>query len=119
MKSEMLPEISVTKHVLRLGNARDLSFIKDESVHLVITSPPYWNLKRYNEHPEQFGHIRDYEDFLIQIEEVWREAYRILAPGGSFGLCGRRCLSFTQRKWTSCCRPPPRGYMRSMPQNRI
>ena len=94
MKTEALLEQGLTKHLLRLGNARDLAFIKDESVHLVITSPPYWNLKRYNEHPEQFGHISDYEDFLTQIEEVWREVYRILTPGGRL-VCvvGDVCLS--------------------------
>ena len=94
MKTETLLEPAITKHLLRLGNARDLAFIKDESIHLVITSPPYWNLKRYNDHPEQFGHIDDYEDFLRQIEEVWREVYRILVPGGRL-VCvvGDVCLS--------------------------
>ncbi len=36
-----------TEHKLHLGDARDLSWIPDESVHLVVTSPPYWTLKDY------------------------------------------------------------------------
>jgi len=64
------------------GDARDLSFLDDESIHLVITSPPYWNLKRYNENPDQLGHIENYEAFLIEIEKVWRDVFRVLVPGG-------------------------------------
>lgn len=64
------------------GDARDLSFLGDESVHLVATSPPYWNLKRYNENPDQLGHINDYESFLAELEKVWREVFRVLVPGG-------------------------------------
>jgi modification methylase len=83
-----LPTLSVTTsdtaaiQRLVLGDARDLGFIPSESVHLVLTSPPYWNLKRYNEHPSQLGHIDDYEEFLGELNRVWREAYRILVPGG-------------------------------------
>lgn len=69
-------------HLLVQGDARDLSFISDESVHLIVTSPPYWNLKRYNEHGDQMGHIDDYEEFLTELNKVWVESYRILAPGG-------------------------------------
>lgn len=71
-----------TNHRLVNGDARDLSFLNDASVHLVVTSPPYWNLKRYNENPDQLGHIQDYEAFLIELEKVWRHVYRILVPGG-------------------------------------
>ncbi len=73
---------SKTTHRLINGDARDLSFLNRESVHLVVTSPPYWNLKRYNEHPDQMGHIEDYETFLAELEKVWRHVYRILVPGG-------------------------------------
>ncbi len=71
-----------TFHRLINGDARDLSFLDDQSVHLVITSPPYWNLKRYNENPDQLGHIQDYEAFLGELEKVWRHVFRILVPGG-------------------------------------
>ena len=71
-----------TFHRLINGDARDLSFLDDESVHLVVTSPPYWNLKRYNENPDQLGHIQDYEAFLSELEKVWRHALRVLVPGG-------------------------------------
>lgn len=71
-----------TVHRLVQGDARDLSFIDDASIHLVITSPPYWNLKRYNENPDQLGHIQDYEIFLSELEKVWRHVFRILVPGG-------------------------------------
>jgi len=64
------------------GDARDLSFLPDESIHLVITSPPYWKLKRYNENPNQLGHITDYEQFLVELLKVWDHVFRILVPGG-------------------------------------
>lgn len=74
--------MSPTMHRLVNGDARDLSFLDDASVHLAVTSPPYWNLKRYNEHPDQLGHVDDYEAFLAELEKVWRHVYRVLVPGG-------------------------------------
>lgn len=71
-----------TKHQLRLGDARNLSWIPDESVHLVVTSPPYWTLKKYEENAKQLGEIADYEKFLDELDKVWRECARTLAPGG-------------------------------------
>jgi len=71
-----------TDHRLVNGDARDLSFIPDESIHLVLTSPPYWNLKRYNENPDQIGHIDNYEAFLAELKKVWEHVFRILVPGG-------------------------------------
>lgn len=78
----MRSETRQTQHRLINGDARGLSFLKDESVHLVLTSPPYWNLKRYQENPAQLGHIDDYESFLNELEKVWREVFRVLVPGG-------------------------------------
>jgi site-specific DNA-methyltransferase (adenine-specific) len=77
-----MTDMAKTIHRLINGDARDLSFIPDESVHLVVTSPPYWNLKKYNEHPRQMGHIAAYEDFLAEIKKVWVHVFRILVPGG-------------------------------------
>ena len=76
------------------GDARDLFFLEDESVHLVVTSPPYWNLKRYNENPSQLGHINDYESFLSELEKVWQEIFRVLVPGGRLVcIVGDVCVS--------------------------
>ena len=71
-----------TKQRLINGDARNLTFLNNESIHLVVTSPPYWNLKRYNENPDQLGHVNDYESFLGELEKVWRESFRVLVPGG-------------------------------------
>lgn len=71
-----------THHTLRLGDARDLGWIPDESVHLVVTSPPYFNLKEYNDHPGQLGAMDDYERFHDALDEVWQHCFRVLVPGG-------------------------------------
>ncbi len=93
-KENKTKKVFTTSHQLVLGDARDLSFIDDESVHLVVTSPPYWNLKKYNEHHDQLGHVDDYEDFLVQLKKVWKEVFRVLVPGGRL-VCvvGDVCLS--------------------------
>lgn len=83
-----------TTHRLVQGDARKLSFIEDESVHLVVTSPPYWTLKKYREHDDQLGDVEDYEKFLRELNKVWKHCYRILVPGGRL-ICivGDVCLS--------------------------
>ncbi len=86
-----------TTHRLIQGDARRLDFIPDESIHLVVTSPPYWILKRYNENPDQLGHVDDYEQFIQDLSRVWEHVYRVLVPGGRL-VCvvGDVCLSRRQ-----------------------
>jgi site-specific DNA-methyltransferase (adenine-specific) len=67
---------------LHAGDARDLSWLPDESLHLVVTSPPYWTLKEYAPHKSQLGAVEDYEEFLVELDKVWRECAPLLAPGG-------------------------------------
>ena len=71
-----------TVHRLHVGDARDLSWLPDESVHLVVTSPPYWTLKQYEHSRAQMGDIQDYEAFLEELDKVWLECARVLVPGG-------------------------------------
>jgi modification methylase len=71
-----------TKHRLHLGDARDLSWIPNERVHLVVTSPPYWTLKKYESNRRQLAEVTDYDRFLDELDKVWRECARVLAPGG-------------------------------------
>jgi site-specific DNA-methyltransferase (adenine-specific) len=71
-----------TTHQLELGDARDLRSIADESVHLVVTSPPYWTLKQYAGSPGQLGDLQDYESFLDELDKAWKECHRVLVPGG-------------------------------------
>ncbi len=71
-----------TIHRLHEGDARDLSWLPDGSIHLIVTSPPYWTLKAYAQHERQLGAIEDYELFLDELDKVWAECLRALAPGG-------------------------------------
>lgn len=93
MSNPANPEAPTT-HRLYQGDARSFPYLADGSVHLVVTSPPYWKLKRYNDSPGQMGHIQDYEEFLDDLRRVWAEAYRVLVPGGRL-VCvvGDVCLS--------------------------
>jgi len=71
-----------TTHSLLLGDARHLDDLPDESVHLVVTSPPYWTLKEYERGEGQLGYVDDYEEFNNELARVWAQCYRLLVPGG-------------------------------------
>src|SRR5207244_1398196 len=71
-----------TRHKLIRGDARLMDHLPDESVHLVLTSPPYWTLKEYNPSEGQLGYVADYEAFLGELDRVWRHCLRVLVPGG-------------------------------------
>ncbi|MBI4591182.1 MAG: site-specific DNA-methyltransferase [Candidatus Rokubacteria bacterium] len=83
-----------TTHDLCLYDAREMSSLKPESVHLVVTSPPYWTLKEYPRSKGQLGLIGDYEKFLAELDKIWKHCFRVLVPGGRL-ICvvGDVCLS--------------------------
>jgi DNA modification methylase len=88
-----------TTHSLYNTTARNLAFVDTKSLHLVVTSPPYWTLKQYRDVDDQLGHVGDYDKFLDQLDEVWSECFRALVPGGRL-VCvvGDVCLSRRKNK---------------------
>src|SRR6266481_127024 len=83
-----------TSHSIYRGDARDMSVLETNSVHLVLTSPPYWTLKEYRDSEGQLGHVEDYDQFLEELDMVWKQCFHALVPGGRL-ICvvGDVCLS--------------------------
>ncbi len=69
-----------TKHKIVNGDSRQMNHISDKSVHLVITSPPYWQLKDYGTE-NQIGYHENYETYINNLNFVWKECYRVLDNG--------------------------------------
>ena len=86
-----------TSHYLVHGDARQMRSLLPESAHLVLTSPPYWTLKKYDEADGQLGHVSGYDEFLAELGRVWRRSFDLLVPGGRL-ICvvGDVCLSRRQ-----------------------
>ncbi len=76
-------QCTITPHiVIRQGSAKDLSFIKDCSIDLVCTHPPYADIIKYSHDTEDDLSLQKYDDFLDSMYEVARESLRVLKPGG-------------------------------------
>lgn len=69
-----------TSHKIIFGDSRCMQEVKDQSVHLVVTSPPYWQLKDYG-HENQIGFDHSYEDYINNLNLVWKESHRVLHDG--------------------------------------
>ncbi len=93
------PKVKKYKPKIYCDDSRKLSkYIKPNTVDLVITSPPYWNIlnqkrtadkkeiRNYSEDDKDIGNIEDYEDFLSNLKEVYTEVYKVLKPN-------KRCCS--------------------------
>lgn len=70
----------MTEHKIVFGDSRSLNKIKDKSVQLIITSPPYWQLKDYGTE-DQIGFNDSYEEYINNLNLVWKECNRVLADG--------------------------------------
>ncbi len=70
----------MTHHKIIIGDSRLMRQVGDESVHLVITSPPYWQLKDYG-NGSQIGFDDSYEDYINNLNLVWNECHRVLHKG--------------------------------------
>ena len=69
-----------TNHKIIIGDSRNMAELQNKSVHLVITSPPYWQLKDYGA-SDQIGFNDSYEDYINNLNLVWRECSRVLNDG--------------------------------------
>lgn len=70
----------MTEHKVIFGDSRSLNKIKDKSVQLIVTSPPYWQLKDYGT-DDQIGFNDSYEEYINNLNLVWQECYRVLSDG--------------------------------------
>jgi len=63
-----------------IADSRNMAEIADESVHLIVTSPPYWHLKDYGAQG-QIGYGQTLHEYLLDLSRVWRECWRVLKAG--------------------------------------
>lgn len=82
-KKEALLEINNTSHAIYVKNSQIMDNLEDNSVHLMLTSPPYFNAKMYAKEPidSDLGDIHDLDEWFSEISKVWGEVYRVLQPG--------------------------------------
>ena len=69
-----------SKHVIINGDSRQMNELPNESVHLIVTSPPYWQLKDYGTN-NQIGFHDEYETYINHLNLVWKECFRVLHKG--------------------------------------
>lgn len=70
----------MTEHKIIFGDSRSLNQVEDKSVQLIVTSPPYWQLKDYGTE-DQIGFNDNYEEYINNLNLVWKECYRVLSDG--------------------------------------
>jgi site-specific DNA-methyltransferase (adenine-specific) len=78
--SEQTPLHQDNTHKIYFKSSTRMNEVSDNSVHLIVTSPPYWNIKDYG-HPKQIGYKDSLPDYFKKLNKVWSECVRTLAPG--------------------------------------
>jgi len=75
--------INGTTQKIFVKNSMKMDDLPDESIHLMITSPPYFDTKMYSREPieNDLGNIHNVDEWFDKIIEVWKEVYRVLQPG--------------------------------------
>lgn len=76
-------KVNQTLQQIIIGNSQAMKEVDTDSIHLIVTSPPYFNTKMYSNKPikNDLGNIHNYEKWFDEIGKVWKECYRVLQPG--------------------------------------
>lgn len=76
-------EINGTAQKIFVENSMKMDKLDDNSIHLMVTSPPYFDAKMYSKEPieNDLGNIHDFDEWFEKISKVWKEVYRVLQPG--------------------------------------
>ncbi len=90
------------RHLVVIGDARNMAELKDDSVQLVVTSPPYFNVKDYG--IDNIGSINEYEIYLRAVRQVFSECYRVLQEGRYICVNVSFSLTFFFSKEKGYCR---------------
>lgn len=82
-KDKVILKLNGTTHKIFTKNSMKMDGVSDNSVHLMITSPPYFDAKMYSNEPvkNDLGNIHDLDEWFEKIGEVWKETFRVLQPG--------------------------------------
>ena len=85
MKSNQdLSEIEVEGQKVYFSSSEQMSPIKDNSITLILTSPPYWNVRDYG--AQQIGFGQSYQEYIASLNRVWKECIRVLQPNGKIAI---------------------------------
>jgi len=76
-------KINDTTQKIFVKNSMKMDDLADERIHLMITSPPYFDTKMYSKEPieNDLGNIHNVDEWFEKIGEAWKEVYRVLQPG--------------------------------------
>ena len=80
LKTIYIYRMTNTQHTIINGDSRKMNELQDKSVHLIVTSPPYWQLKDYGS-DNQIGFNDTYEQYINNLNLVWKECFRVLHDG--------------------------------------
>ena len=83
LPTENIIRVNNTTQKIYIKNSQNMEDILNDSVHLMITSPPYFDTKMYSNKPieKDLGNIHDLDEWFKEISKVWKEVYRVLQPG--------------------------------------
>ena len=79
-----IKKFEIENQTVFFGSSEKMEEIPDESVTLVVTSPPYWNVRNYGK--EQIGFGQTYEEYIAALNRVWTECLRVLQPNGKISI---------------------------------
>jgi site-specific DNA-methyltransferase (cytosine-N4-specific) len=79
-----IPDLQIENQRVYFSSSEHMEAIEDESIPLIITSPPYWNVRDYGE--DQIGFNQSYEEYITSLNRVWAECIRVLQPNGKFAI---------------------------------